>query len=248
MERRAASIHLHIDGERGPSNKDVSNAALHALSSLLDHVNGGQLGYIMRSAFDNLDGLNGWIQKEHCCWLAQKTADWARYQYRYAVPTWLVERLLESQETPTATPQHTALVSMITTVFSSPTPLINLSTSDIISNLITFLIKRTHVNANDALLPSLVECISSLGCHVYYADQIQDLAVRSLVHDAYRLLTSLVGRAHQQANGNRDERHIVCEQARAQSEQSRVYPLFTCRPSRTHRLRQQARASAETAP
>ncbi|KAL1701628.1 hypothetical protein EV121DRAFT_262884 [Schizophyllum commune] len=176
MERRAASIHLHIDGERGPSNKDVSNAALHALSSLLDHVNGGQLGYIMRSAFDNLDGLNGWIQKEHCCWLAQKTADWARYQYRYAVPTWLVERLLESQETPTATPQHTALVSMITTVFSSPTPLINLSTSDIISNLITFLIKRTHVNAHDTLLPSLVECISSLGCHVYYADQIQDLA------------------------------------------------------------------------
>ncbi|TRM67653.1 hypothetical protein BD626DRAFT_564571 [Schizophyllum amplum] len=176
MERRAASIHMHIDGDKGPSSKDVSNAALHALLSLLDHVNGGQLGYIMRSSFDNLDSLNGWIQKEHCSWLAQKTADWARYQYRYAVPTWLVERLLESQESTMATPQHTALVSMITTVFSSPTPLINLSTSDIITNLITFLIQRTHVNANDALLPALVECISSLGCHVYYADQIQDLA------------------------------------------------------------------------
>ncbi|TFK78762.1 hypothetical protein K466DRAFT_668343 [Polyporus arcularius HHB13444] len=65
---------------------------------------------------------------------------------------------------------------MITTVFTSSTPLVNLSTSDIISSLISITLRRVTVSPNDSLLPALVECISSLGTHVYYADQIQDLA------------------------------------------------------------------------
>ena len=51
----------------------------------------------MQSTFDHLDKLSGWIEKDHCCWLAQRIADWAQYQYRYVVPTWLVEQLLENQ-------------------------------------------------------------------------------------------------------------------------------------------------------
>lgn len=177
MERRAASIHVHIDGDKGPSIADVSNASLHALFSLLEHANGAQLGYIMHSSFDSLDESQGWKILDHCCWFAQRTAEWSQYQYRYAVPTWLVERLLENQETPTTTPLHRALAAMVTTVFNSPTPLINLSTSDIVSNLVTLLLRRTSIDAEDALLPALVECIASLGRHVYYSDQIQDLAV-----------------------------------------------------------------------
>ncbi|KAF8897677.1 hypothetical protein BD779DRAFT_1492068 [Infundibulicybe gibba] len=178
IERRAASIHVHVDGDKGPPSEDVSNASLHAMFSLLEHANGAQLGYIMHSSFDNLDESNGWAKMEHCCWFAQRTAEWSQYQYRYAVPTWLVERLAENQEAPKVTPLHSALAAMVTTVFNSPTPLVNLSTSDIISNLITILIRRTAIDAEreTPLLPALVECITSLGKHVYYSDQIQDLA------------------------------------------------------------------------
>jgi hypothetical protein len=66
---------------------------------------------------------------------------------------------------------------MVTTVFNSPTPLINLSTSDIISNLITLVVRRISAEPTDALLPALVDCIASLGRHVYYSDQIQDLGI-----------------------------------------------------------------------
>lgn len=65
---------------------------------------------------------------------------------------------------------------MVPAVFTSPVPLVNLSTSDIISNLITLVLRRVSIDSQDALLPSLVECISSLGAHIYYSDQIQDLA------------------------------------------------------------------------
>lgn len=137
--------------------------------------NGAQIGFIMQAMFNSLDKTNNWGEIGHCCWLAQAGAEWAQYQHRYAVPTRLVERLLETPDT-TSQPMHTTLTSMIVTVFTSPTPLVNISTSDVVSSLINLVLRRTAVNPDDPLLPALVGGISSLGTHVYYADQIQDLA------------------------------------------------------------------------
>ncbi|KAJ7044491.1 hypothetical protein C8F04DRAFT_1068540 [Mycena alexandri] len=178
IERRAASIHVHVDGEAGPSMSEVSSAALRALFSLLEHANAGQLGHIMRASLDTLDSpeSKSWSRVEHCCWIAKRTAEWAQYQYRYAIPTWLVERLVENQDSTSATEMHKTLTAMVTAVFNSSTPLVNLSTSDIVSNLINLLLRRTYIHPDDDLLPALVECIASLGQHVYYSDQIQDLA------------------------------------------------------------------------
>ncbi|THH15379.1 hypothetical protein EW146_g5089 [Bondarzewia mesenterica] len=175
-ERRAASIHLHVDGDKGPSMADVSQTCLRALSSLFGHSNGLQATHIMQAILDSLEKWGSWERLDHCRWFARKATDWTQYQYRYAVPTRLVERLQEDQDAPVTTPLHNALAAMLTTVFTSPTPLINLSTSDIISVLITLVIRRAAINPNDSLLPALTECIASVGTHVYYADQISDLA------------------------------------------------------------------------
>jgi hypothetical protein len=130
----------------------------------------------MQAAFDSLDDLKSWEKHDQCCWLAKKCCDWTQYQYRFAVPTRLVERLLESQDATSASVLQRALAAMVTTVFTSSIPLVNLSTSDIISNLITVVLRRVVIDPEDGLLPTLVECIASLGTHVYYSDQIQDLA------------------------------------------------------------------------
>lgn len=184
IERRAASIHVHVDGEAGPDTSEVSSAALRSLFSLLEHANANQLGHIMRASLDTLDipskdrpQSKSWDQVEHCCWIAKKTAEWAQYQYRFAIPTWLVERLVENPEVTPTTHMQKTLAAMVTAVFNSSTPLVNLSTSDIVSNLINLVVRRTSIHPDDDLLPALVECISSLGRHVYYSDQIQDLAV-----------------------------------------------------------------------
>lgn len=174
-ERRAVSIHLHKDGESGPSLSDVASSALSVFKAMMTQSNGAQIGFIMQATFNSLDETNNWSKIDHCRWLAQAGAEWAQYQHRYAVPTRLVERLLETPDT-TSQPMHTTLTSMVTTVFTSPTPLVNISTSDVVSNLINLVLRRTSVNPDDPLLPALVENISSLGTHIYYADQIQDLA------------------------------------------------------------------------
>lgn len=176
MERRANSIHLHVDGENGPTQADVSSACLQAFFTLMQHVGANQLSYVINSAVEGLNDLNGWSRVDHCCWIAQKAVEWAQYQYRFAVPARLVDYLLEIQGTHEPA-KYLTIVKMVTTVFTSPTPLLNLSTSDIISNLCVVMIRRISQDIEDSLLPSLVECISSLGSHVYYSDQIQDLAV-----------------------------------------------------------------------
>ncbi|EAU84904.2 EFR3 [Coprinopsis cinerea okayama7 len=113
LERRAASIHLHIDGDKGPSSTDVSDACLRALFSLLEHAGGVQLGHIMQSSFDNLDAIDGWKALDHCCWYAKKLVEWAQYQYRFVVPTWLVDKLLENQDAHGPDPLQLALASMV---------------------------------------------------------------------------------------------------------------------------------------
>ncbi|KAI0638061.1 hypothetical protein C8Q77DRAFT_1089093 [Trametes polyzona] len=184
LERRAASIHVHIDGDQGPTSNDVANTALRATSSLLGHTRGMQASLVLQAALDALDERGGWTQLEHCRWFAEKAAEWTQYQYRYGIPTRLVECLAEGQDAPEPTERQSTLAAMITAVFTSPTPLVNLSTSDIIASLISITLRRITVSPEDKLLPALVECISSLGTHVYYADQIQDLAedlIRRLV-------------------------------------------------------------------
>lgn len=178
IERRAASIHIHVDGDKGPSMEDVSNASLRALFSLVGRANGGQIGLIMQCSFDSLDDAQAWEHLDHCSWFASKMVEWSQYQYRFAVPSWLVERLCKTEAAlPLITHIHTTLAGMATTVFNSPVALVNLSTSDMISSLTTLLLRRVDSDQNDVLIPALIRCISSLGRHICYSDQIQDLAV-----------------------------------------------------------------------
>jgi hypothetical protein len=174
-ERRAVSVYAHVDGQEGPSGADVTRECLQTLYSLLSQANATQVGAAVQATLDSIEQRSGWEKPEHCSWLAERIVEWTQYQYRYAVPSLLVERLLEVQDTPTMIPAQRTMIEMVTTIFSSPTPLNNLSTSDIISNLISILLRRVDINQDDDLLPQLVECIASMGTHIYYADQIQDL-------------------------------------------------------------------------
>ncbi|KAF8138461.1 hypothetical protein EV363DRAFT_1520744 [Boletus edulis] len=147
-QRRAASIHVHVDGQSGPSSADVLLASLRAISLLLQHSNSAQIALILQAAFEIMDDLHLWDKVDQSCWFARKACEWTQG----------------------------TLTRMLTTVFTSPISLINLSTSDIVSNLVTLVLRRVSVNTDDDLLPLLVESIGSLGTHVYYSDQIQDLA------------------------------------------------------------------------
>lgn len=193
-ERRAASIHIHVDGEQGPSFSDVVNAALRAFHSLLERANASQVSTIVDVAFESVDREHWWGNQEFCRWFVQTTTDWTQYQYRYAVPKKLVDTLFTLQDVPSPTPMHFALASMINTVFASPTPLVNLSTSNILTSLLALLIRRTSIDPTDALLSPLVCCIAALGTHVYYQDQIYDLAEELISRLVSVQVNGLLGR------------------------------------------------------
>ena len=129
----------------------------------------------MQATMASLDEIRGWEKKSHCCWLAVKATEWTQYQFRDTVSTRLIDRLLREQDVPTTTTLHLTLVAMITDVFNSPIPLV-MPTSDVISNLISLVLRRAVIDPSDSLLLALTECIGALGTHVYYADQIHDLA------------------------------------------------------------------------
>ncbi|KZP00005.1 hypothetical protein CALVIDRAFT_533671 [Calocera viscosa TUFC12733] len=175
-QRRAASIHVHIDGEKGPSTLDVAEAALRALKTIFQQSNAAQIARTIGAIVGSLDSSDVWSNVEFCCWLADRALVWSQYQYRFAVPTRLVDLLLRSQDTPVPTARLMSFMAMLTTVFTSPISLVNFSTSDVLTNLITVLLRRVAIDPEDGLVPALVQCVSSLGTHVYYADQIQDLA------------------------------------------------------------------------
>jgi hypothetical protein len=129
----------------------------------------------MQATMASLDEIRGWEKKSHCCWLAVKATEWTQYQFRDTVSTRLIDRLLREQDVPTTTTLHLTLVAMITDVFNSSIPLV-MPTSDVISNLISLVLRRAAIDPSDSLLLALTECIGALGTHVYYADQIYDLA------------------------------------------------------------------------
>ncbi|KAF8517830.1 hypothetical protein JB92DRAFT_2904721 [Gautieria morchelliformis] len=204
-ERRAASIHIHVDGEQGPSCSDVVNASLRAYHSLLERANAHQVSTILEAVFESANQEQWWINQDFCHWFVQTTTDWTQYQYRYAVPKKLVDRLVTLQDAPAPTPMHFALTRMINTVFTSPTPLVNLSTSGIISHLLSLLIRRTSINSMDKLLEPLVHCIAALGTHVYYQDQIYDLAEEVVGRLVSVQVNGLLGRGRSGTEQGREQ-------------------------------------------
>ncbi|ODO06619.1 hypothetical protein I350_03976 [Cryptococcus amylolentus CBS 6273] len=172
--RRAPSLHAHIPGEKGPSGADVLSAALRSFHALVRQCNVAQASLVIDRAGEYLDKTNGWQDSERCCWLSERLTAWITLQYRFVVPTRLVESLVDLQDT-APSPKHISSLAMISTILTSTTSLIGLGVSDLLQNFISLIIRRIHLSPLDALLPPLVQCVGSLGTHIYYADQINDI-------------------------------------------------------------------------
>ncbi|EUC67410.1 cellular morphogenesis-like protein [Rhizoctonia solani AG-3 Rhs1AP] len=205
VDRKAASIHAHIDGEKGPSKSDVLDLSLRDLRALFSPSNPTQLGYVMQAIFHHIEAAQLWPNVEWSCWLVDHITDWAQFPYRFAIPTRLIELLVSVRDEPVPTAQHTTLVAMITTILSSPKHIINLSTGEVAANLIQVILRRAAIDPMDGLLPALVTCTASLGTHIYYSDQIQDLAEEIINRIVTVQVSGLPGRARHGADRHRAE-------------------------------------------
>ncbi|CDU25745.1 related to EFR3-protein required for Stt4-containing phosphoinositide kinase patch assembly [Sporisorium scitamineum] len=187
--RRTRSISAHVAGEKGPSSEDVISAAIGTLRGLLRHADAVQVQSIVQNVIAWLDNksslsipaptdrrqvVSQWDDIPWCCWLAESLCSWTSLQYRFVVLDTLVDHLVENCEGK-ATAKHVSLIEMSRTILTGQLSLIGLSTSDTLSNLSALAVRRVYKDTRDSLLPPLVDCISGLGTHVYYADQINDV-------------------------------------------------------------------------
>ena len=172
-DRRAPSLHSHIPGEKGPSEADVLSAALRSLHGLVRQCNVNSATVVLESIFGFFDRV-GWNDVERCCWLAERLTAFVPLQYRFVIPTRLVELLFDLEDK-SVTRKQTTVLAMITTILNSSISLVGLGVTDLLNNLIGLIIRRIRIDETDALLPPLVQCIASLGTHIYYADQINDI-------------------------------------------------------------------------
>lgn len=182
-KRRTAAIRsipsFAFNAEKGVTYKDVASAAIGNLHAILHYGDASHVQALVAVLIDYLNGKSGaprqWENKEWCCWIAESICSWTALQYRFVVLTHLVEHLVEDCEGP-AEDKHFTLIAMITTLLSSKLSMIGLSTSDTANNLLGYVVRRVHLGKQDALLGPLVACISALATHVYYADQLNDMA------------------------------------------------------------------------
>lgn len=172
-DRRAPSIYAHIPGEKGPEDSDVTSAALRSLHALIRQSNVNTATQVLHAVFAFFDRV-GWNDVERSCWLAERITSSIPLQYRFVVPTRLVEVLFDLEDKQVTKKQMTLLI-MATAILDSHISLVGLGVTDLLNNLVALIIRRIHFDDKDSLLPPLVQSISSLGTHIYYADQINDI-------------------------------------------------------------------------
>lgn len=173
-DRRAPSIHEHVPGEKGPDQQDVVAAAYRCLYELVSECQLTQAGRVLDIVIEYLDST-GWSDTARCCWLAERLTGGMLLQSRFVMPTRLVELLVSLPDSSPPTAKQHSIISMVTTVLSSNVSLVGLAVTDLLTSLLNIIVRRATIRADDALLPALVDCVSSLGVHIYYADQINDI-------------------------------------------------------------------------
>ncbi|KAK0560173.1 plasma membrane localization protein [Tilletia horrida] len=185
QNRRAPSLSGHVDGEKGPTTEDIASAAMSTLRNIMAHGDSSSALTALEITLAWLDGRKAgsnlrtsgsyWDKTEWAAWLSASLSNWAALQHRFVVLTQLVEHLVENCDGEPSS-QHRTIIAMITSILNSTDSLIGLNTAETVNNLLGLIVRRVHYNTKDSLLAPLVESVSSLGTHVYYADQIQDIA------------------------------------------------------------------------
>jgi hypothetical protein len=180
--QRARSLRNSAMDEKAPDSTAVLHLALKSLYDLIGQCQTTHLSAVVDAIFEYFDKEGGWQNVELCCWLAERITSGAMLQYRYVVPTRLVE-LIHGMGDIQPGHKQTTILAMITTVINSDISLVGLGVIYILDSLVGLTIRRIRCSHEDALLTPLVQCIASLATHIYYPDQVNEIVEEI----AYRL-------------------------------------------------------------
>jgi hypothetical protein len=181
-DRRARSIRVtkrSFSDDKGPEARDVALSALRIFRSLFRLAHNVQIGHALEATVEFLDAHdNGifWTNPDWCCWLAESMTKWTHLQYRFVLLGFFIDQLVALGPQSGASPKQATLTLIVKTILTSRASLVGLAIGDVLAQLIGLIIRRARLAPHDPLIQPLVECVIGLAAHVYYADQICDIA------------------------------------------------------------------------
>lgn len=160
--RRAQSVH-HVPGSPGPTQEEISQAAIVSFKSLVQRASGGQLEEVVEVLGGWLDRGDRWSRTEWVEGLVVGMAGWGGVQYRFVLPTTIAEVLLSLPDSPKQEVKRATLLSALKKLLDSSLSLIGLSPSTLLSSLLTLLLRQPT--------PDVLAAIGALASKIYYKDQ-----------------------------------------------------------------------------
>ena len=161
--RRAQSVH-HVPGLPGPTQAELSQAAISSFRTLVQNATGPELGIVVEVLCAWLDrSPDRWAQREWVSGLLEGMAAWGGVQYRFVLPSTLAELLLALGDDDQTDVKRTTLLAALTRLLASQLSLIGLSPSTLLGSLLTLLLRRPS--------PDVLGAIGALAGKVYYKDQ-----------------------------------------------------------------------------
>lgn len=161
-------------GEKASNPATILSTSLQSLKTLLAQCQLHQLTIVLNSVFAYLDSQK-WGDAERCCWLFETLTTFTSLQFRYSIPTQLVGTLVDiPHSAPTFLSKQSTILATLARILDT-LPFVGLSVTETLGKLLSIIVQRVHVDERDALLPSLVQCVASIGAHIYYPDQINDI-------------------------------------------------------------------------
>jgi hypothetical protein len=178
-DRRARSIRATKRDEKGPEHRDVALSALRIFRSLFRLSHSVQIAQTLVATVEFLDAHEGgalWTNPGWCCWLVETMTKWTHLQYRFVLLSFFLDQLVALGSQAGQVTKQTTLCSIIKTILTSRASLVGLAIGDVLAQLITLIIRRARLSQDDPLLQPVADCIIGLASHVYYSDQICDIA------------------------------------------------------------------------
>jgi hypothetical protein len=156
-----------VPGLPGPTQAEISQAAISSFRTLVQHANGPQLGIVVEVLCAWLDrSSDRWSQRDWVSGLLEGMAAWGGVQYRFVLPSTLAELLLTLGDDSQDDVKRTTLLAALTRLLDSQLSLIGLSPSTLLGSLLTLLLRRPS--------PDVLGAIGALAGKVYYKDQSID--------------------------------------------------------------------------
>ena len=158
-----------------PSENDLAVISFISLKLLCQLSDGFQLANVIVPTFNSLDKNKRWRDVPWALYISKFILNHSQIQYRYFIPITLINMLDESWELFPATTKQSGLLHILSHLFKSDLTINGLQVNDVLGKLLNFAINRLIRDVRDALLPLLVNVCASLGHHIYYSDQINDM-------------------------------------------------------------------------